>query len=154
MSYPNCEYFHYQKIDHQYKHYCILDGEPKEISRIIECSRCWHNPDIIWPTGYIEFSYTKTGYQCRTEEYDDIMTELMSCEPIGDILTGEKFYEMVDDGCLTNYDGTLSNIWLNGKLTNLGLSHRGMSQGKFLVDGETWLKICKDFTVKVEWCNK
>lgn len=29
-----------------------------------------------------------------------------------------------------------------------------MSQSNFMVDGETWLKICKDFIVKVEWCNK
>ena len=154
MSYPNCKHFCFEKIDDKYAYYCTLDGEPKEIHRRMECTRCRHNPDIIWPTGYIQFRYTTEGIKYITEEYDDIMIELSAREPIGDIMTGEEFFNDVDSGCLINYDGILSNVWLNGKLTNLGLAHKGMSQGKFMVDGKTWLEICNKCTVKVEWCNR
>ena len=151
---PNCKYFSYEEIDNKYKHYCALDGEPKEIRRSIECSRCRHNPDVMWPTGYIEFRYTSEGLQYRTEEYDDFMIEMNAREPIGDIMTGEEFFNHVNNGCLINYDGSLSRVWLNNKLSNLGLAHKGMSQGHFMVDGETWLEICDEFKVRVEWCNK
>lgn len=29
-----------------------------------------------------------------------------------------------------------------------------MFQWDFMVDGKTWLEICNNCTVKVEWCNK
>ena len=29
-----------------------------------------------------------------------------------------------------------------------------MSQSNFMIDGKTWLEICNNYTVKVEWCNK
>ena len=152
---PKCDHFSYMKdINDKTHHFCSLEGEPTEIHRSWECRRCPHNPDIIWPDGYIQFRHTTEGIQYCTYEYDDFMKEMKCREPIGDIMTGKQFFDMVDCGCIINYDGSIGCIWLDNALTNLGLAHEGLSQGEFLVDGETWLEICENFDVKVEWCNK
>lgn len=72
----------------------------------------------------------------------------------GDIMDGEEFYDCVDSGSIIDYDGLLGEVYINGYKSNLGLAHRGLRQGGFLVDGETWLKLCRDYDIEVEWCNK
>lgn len=73
---------------------------------------------------------------------------------IYDLMSGKEFYECVNDGYFIDYDGTLAHVFVDGYLSNLGLLLRGISQGKFKVDGETWLKICEEHEVKVNWANK
>lgn len=73
---------------------------------------------------------------------------------IYDLMDGAHFYECVNDGGFIDYDGTLAHVFVDGYLSNLGLLHRGISQGKFKVDGETWLEICNNYDVKVNWANK
>lgn len=73
---------------------------------------------------------------------------------IYDLMSGEEFYESVDDGCFIDYDGSIVNVFINGYDSNLGLYHKGICQGDFIVDGDTWLDICKKFKVKVNWANK
>lgn len=73
---------------------------------------------------------------------------------IYDLMDGIEFYENVNDGGFIDYDGTLAHVFVDGYLSNLGLLLRGISQGKFKVDGETWLEICKEHEVKVNWANK
>ena len=53
-----------------------------------------------------------------------------------------------------DYDGTMACVWADGYITNLGLCHAGLCQGKFLVDGDMWLDICRRYDVVVEWCNR
>jgi hypothetical protein len=61
---------------------------------------------------------------------------------------------MVDGGSIIDYDGILGEVYINGYESNLGLAHRGLRQGGFLVDGPTWLKLCCEYDIEVEWCNK
>lgn len=73
---------------------------------------------------------------------------------ISDIMSGKSFFEAVDAGCFIDYDGTLSCIYVDGYLSNLGLCHGGICQGEFLVDGDTFQEICKNHHVLVDWANK
>ena len=72
----------------------------------------------------------------------------------GDLMSGKEFYQHVDSGGIIDYDGSLGNVYVDGYRSNLGLYHKGLCQGGFLVDGPTWLEICETFDVTVEWCNK
>ena len=69
-------------------------------------------------------------------------------------MSGHDFFEDVDNRCIINNDGILGNVYVDGYKSNLGLYHGNFCQGGFLVDGETWLSICDDHKVEVEWCNK
>ena len=69
-------------------------------------------------------------------------------------MDGVEFYENVNDGGFIDYDGTLAHVFVDGYLSNLGLLLRGISQGDFKVDGDTWLEICEEHEVKVNWANK
>lgn len=73
---------------------------------------------------------------------------------IYDLMDGVEFYENVNDGGFIDYDGTLAHVFVDGYLSNLGLLLRGISQGDFKVDGDTWLEICEEHEVKVNWANK
>lgn len=72
----------------------------------------------------------------------------------GDLMTGKEFYECVDCGGIIDYDGSLGEVLIDGYRSNLGLCHRGICQGGFIVDGPTWLEMCEKFNIEVEWCNK
>ena len=86
-------------------------------------------------------------------DYDEIEKE-MHYFPIYDLMSGEEFYEHVDGGGFIDYDGSIVHVFINGYDSNLGLYHRGICQGKFIVDGDTWLELCKEFKVEVNWANK
>lgn len=92
-----------------------------------------HNNDIDFVDWWYEQNYHKNIY---------------------DLMDGIEFYTHVNNGGFIDYDGTLANVFVDGYLSNLGLLLRGISQGKFKVDGETWLEICEEHEVKVNWANK
>lgn len=73
---------------------------------------------------------------------------------VGDLMSGKDFYDEADRRCIINYDGTLGYVFVNGYESNLGLLHEGLCQGDFIIDGNTWLKLCDEFDIVVEWCNK
>lgn len=73
---------------------------------------------------------------------------------IGDLMTGIEFYEAVDSGCIIDYDGMLGEVFVDGYISNLGLCHKGLCQGEFLVDGNSWKALCEEHTIEVIWCNK
>lgn len=72
----------------------------------------------------------------------------------GDLISGKEFYSLVDDGFFIDYDGSMADVFINDCPSNLGLWHKGIHQGYFMVTGEVWLDICNHFDVKVHWCNK
>lgn len=133
--------------------FCHKDNKP--ITRLT-CSQCEHNKDVRFPLGNIKFVSTKNGVvkyaTPYVNEYADLSI-IQSREPIGDIIPGDVFYKLVEDFSLINDDGKLAYVWLDGYSTNLGLHHNGFSQGRFLVDGATWLELCKKHKIEVEWCN-
>lgn len=98
--------------------------------------------------GYLNFAYVDGEAQYCTEDHP---LEINIC---GDMMSGKEFYEHVDSTYIIDYDGILGDVYVNGYKSNLGLSHKGLHQGDFMVDGETWLELCDEFDIEVEWCNK
>lgn len=86
-------------------------------------------------------------------DYDNVEKEMHSY-PIYDLMSGKEFYEDVDSGGFIDYDGIIANVFINGYDSNLGLYHRGICQGDFIVNGDTWLEICEEFNVEVNWANR
>lgn len=74
---------------------------------------------------------------------------------IYDLMSGEKFLEAVQSGCITNYDGGVADVFVDGYRSNLGLyTENGFECGGFQVDEELWLQICDNYNVEVNWVNK
>ena len=109
---------------------------------------------VYSPKGYIVFAYIDDEIKYFKQDYPKSMLDMHEVPIYGDLMSGKKFYDHVDDKCIMDDDGSLSEVFVDGYKSNLGLFHKGLSQGRFLVDGPTWLDICEEFDVKVEWCNK
>lgn len=155
MAVPQCDYFSYTESEAgHYTHYCAASGSPEQVIRALDCARCPKNKNVVVPSGYIQFMYHSGDLGVRRLDYDVLWQEMNSRETVGDIYSGKEFYELVDNSSIIDYDGSLSVVYLDGCLSNLGLSHKGLTQGKFMVDGDTWLFLCEAFDIKVEWCNK
>lgn len=94
------------------------------------------------------------GFYKDDEDFIQFYREQYYQDWIAEIMKGEEFLKCVEDGCFVDYDGTLSKIYVDGYKSNLGLSHKGITQGKFLVDGEVFKNLCKEHHVLVDWANK
>ena len=70
------------------------------------------------------------------------------------LMSGSEFLSSVDSTCIIDDDGLLSEVLVNGFISNLGLSHKGFSQGEFLVTYDVWKNICSNHDVVVNWANK
>ena len=106
------------------------------------------------PKGTMIFMCSGEGIKYSIEDYEPYMLDFYEQTICGDIMSGKEFYEYVDWGGIIDYDGILGEVFVNGYKSNLGLCHKGLCQGGFIVDGDTWLDICEEFNVEVEWCNK
>lgn len=74
---------------------------------------------------------------------------------IYDLMSGKEFLENVQCGGITNYDGSVIDIFVDGYQSNLGLyTEEGFECGGFKVDEELWLHICDNYKVEVNWANK
>lgn len=70
------------------------------------------------------------------------------------LMSGQEFLEAVQNGCLTNYDGSVAQVFVDGYISNLGLfTEDGFQCGDFTVDEELWLQICDNYKVEVNWVN-
>ena len=124
--------------------------------------------------GYLNFCYTPDGlitqtwtredlikYNTRHHEQDEKFKESIT-EWVDskltitdyDLMTGQEFLEAVDSGSIMDYDGTLSEILADGYITNLGLVHKGLQQGDFLVNADAFKELCNEYDIKVNWANK
>ena len=70
------------------------------------------------------------------------------------LFDGKEFLSHVQDGCITDDDGHIADIFVNGYISNLGLATDNLTQGEFLVSTEVWEDICSEFKVEVNWANK
>lgn len=124
--------------------------------------------------GYIEFSLGADGieyriydrdYYLRREKgyirddtfYEEVVEHMYRhnfTKDIYDLFDGKEFLEQVEEGYLIDYDGSISGIFVDGYISNLGLSTHNLTQGKFLVSAEMWFEICDEFKVEVNWVNK
>ena len=73
---------------------------------------------------------------------------------IYNIFDGKEFLHHIQDGCIIDDDGHIADIFVDGYISNLGLSTDGLTQGEFLVSAEVWEDICNEFKVEVNWANK
>ena len=73
---------------------------------------------------------------------------------IYDLFDGKKFLELVKDGCITDCDGHVANIFVDGFDSNLGLATDNLTAGDFLVNEEVWTDLCDNFKIEVNWANK
>lgn len=75
-------------------------------------------------------------------------------EPIYHLMSGEEFLEDIESGCLTDYDGYVNAIFVDGYKSNLGLFTKNYQSNNFLVDKEEFLKLCTEHKIEVDWVNK
>lgn len=120
--------------------------------------------------GSMIFCYTEEGIQyCIRSIVEDIPSHVSDEEKenyiqfikeqnyqhwIADIMEGSEFLDIVKCGGFIDYDGTLSEVYVDGYISNLGLFHEDICQGGFLVDGEIFKEICENHHVLVNWANK
>lgn len=71
-----------------------------------------------------------------------------------DLFNGKQFLELVESGCITDSDGRIVNVFIDGFDSNLGLAIDNLTSGGFLVDEEVWLDLCNEHKVEVNWANK
>lgn len=58
-------------------------------------------------------------------------------------IDGLEFLDCVDSGGFIGYDGIISEVLIDGYISNLGLAHRGLASGDFMVTDEIWEKIVR-----------
>ena len=86
------------------------------------------------------------------EDYDE---RVYSIDDInGDYMDGLSFLHDVESDCISNYDGFVDTITVDGYKTNLGLWCNENIFGEFLVSADEFKSICKNHDVKVLWFNK
>lgn len=122
--------------------------------------------------GFMIFRLGPAGLESETITADDIVQEfdttdsnlldLLIDEVVKNRLTiqeyslmsGSAFLSSVDSTCIIDDDGLLSEVLVDGFISNLGLSHKDFSQGEFLVTYDVWKNICNNHDVVVNWANK
>lgn len=123
--------------------------------------------------GYMYFCYSQSGlitqkidletiinneiHEYHSKETKEFIRETIEEKlniSIYELMSGEEFLEYVEGGSITDYDGTLSEIFADGYITNLGLVHKGLQQGNFLVDAEIFEQLCNYYNIEVNWANK
>lgn len=70
------------------------------------------------------------------------------------LMSGNEFIKDVEKGYLTYQDGGISEIFVDGYKSNLGVQHTMMGDGDFRVTLEVLAEICKNHTVEVNWANR
>lgn len=122
--------------------------------------------------GQSVYYYSSTGLTQTTNTIEDIAREFMVSDeladvaltavktkyifPVYDLVPGNNFAKLVHEGIITDYDGSIANVFVDGYDSNLGIIDvdSKFCQGSFLVDLETFLRICDLHRVEVNWANK
>lgn len=99
-------------------------------------------------------------HHCNESELYDMLVRLHDemyytlDDSVGDLMDGLEFLNCVRDKCITNNDGSMEFITVDGYNSNLGLFSNSFVDGKFLVTEDVFEGICKEYEVKVLWLNK
>lgn len=124
--------------------------------------------------GYIYFAYSPTGLMTRTLEKDNIFEERSKYHKdspevlefikeeldeelsfdIYDLMSGSEFVNAIEHGSIIDYDGSLSDIFVDGYKTNLGIADDNFMQGEFLMSTRAFSELCNEHDIKVNWANK
>lgn len=113
--------------------------------------------------GYMYFRLGTGGVQCIKQTPDDICKYAHTLpEVVNDMLTrdifklipGKDFLNLVQEGYITDYDGDVAGVYVDGFLSNLGLSCGDFNAGAFLLGEEMWADLCNQFDIQVNWANR
>jgi hypothetical protein len=110
--------------------------------------------DTIKLKGKMYLAYNCGNITCLMVSFHELASERDKEDYIYDLMSGKEFYESVDDGGFIDYDGSIAAIYIDGYKSNLGLFHKGINQGSFMVDGDTFLELCDEHDIQVNWANK
>ena len=91
---------------------------------------------------------------CRDNEFMNSFFELNFDRDIYNLYSGEEFLKLVTNGDITDYDGRVADVFVDGFRSNLGLLHEIIQVGGFLVDEDVWIELCKEHKIEVNWINK
>lgn len=105
------------------------------------------NNDLI--TNATQYNKSPSFIEAYTKDVIDLHTY-----PIFDLMPGLDFLEAVLSGSITDYDGIIANIFVDGFNSNLGLYTQNLIDGEFLVCENTFREICNKYKVEVNWANK
>lgn len=118
----------------------------------------------LGPDGIETQTYDRNYYLNRNRKYHadekmvkdivDGMYRWQFTKDVYDLYDGKDFLEDVKSYCITDYDGSIADVFVDGYKSNLGLSAGNIMSGDFLVSEEVWLDICETFAVEVNWANK
>ena len=103
---------------------------------------------------YLEHNLKLYGSQEKAEAVTDMLYRDKFDRNIYDLFEGKEFLQMVEDGCLIDYDGHIADIFVDGYRSNLGLATDNLTQGELLVNAEIWKELCEQFEIEVNWANK
>lgn len=119
--------------------------------------------------GFLTFYLTQEGLTIRRINRDDYISSMfpnMSMEEyesftdfkfnktIYSMFDGQEFVDMIKKRYITSYDGFISEIYVDGYLSNLGIISDTFEDGEFLVSIEMFEELCQDYEVLVNWANK
>lgn len=119
-------------------------------------------------SGYIWFRLGSEGVETLTQSMEDLtseFTDVMKDAALAyyrnkltfeeySIMSGLDFLDDVDSDCIIDEDGSMCQVLVDGYLSNLGLSHKGLCQGSFLVTETIWKDLCNEHDIVVNWANK
>ena len=96
------------------------------------------------------------SYTFYIRDFDEIEIKMeRHLDDIYDLIDGLEFLEDVKSKSIMDYDGEISEVFVDGYKSNLGLFYgNSFSQGNFLVNDKLWEEICKEHKVQVNWANK
>ena len=104
--------------------------------------------------GEIIIFYSNKEIMTEIKDYKDENEKNFGQKTIYELYKGKDFLEKIESKDIIPCTGEILNIFIDGYVSNLGLHYKGLSQGRFLVDKETFLKICKNHEVKINWAKK
>lgn len=70
-----------------------------------------------------------------------------------DLIDGKEFLHDVRKKWITNRDGILRHIFVDGFESNLGISNNDFYQGEFLVTEDFFEELCERHDIKVHWAK-
>lgn len=114
----------------------------------------------IGPKGIEKQVYDKNYFiEIEKQYFSDInvCTEMVDQRfqtRIYDLFDGKDFLEMVQQGSITDYDGCIACVFVDGRRSNLGLATDNLISSGFLVSKDVWLEFCDMYKVEVNWANK
>jgi hypothetical protein len=103
---------------------------------------------------YLNDGYIENCIKDYTEEEKEFTGMYPTKYDIYDLFSGDEFASCVEDGGFIDYDGSISDIFVNDYVSNLGIWDYGIHQGKFCLGLNDFRELCKEYKIEVNWANK